>query len=179
MTACGYCNAINGPADGYCRHCGATQATAPPLLATAVASGPENNIIPMERLLLLTFGSYGAYLFYRFYLTWRQYREHTGDAAYPVWQALTLSVPIYGWFRIYAHAADDSARIGNRKGPAAGRQPKGSQSAAATRVGRNIPKNRTQTKKPTKAVPENARTSSGHQPSPGSPASATRTTIRK
>lgn len=58
----------------------------------------------MERLLPLTFGSYGAYLSYWFYLTWRQYRDHTGDAAYPVWHALTLAVPIYGWFRIYAHA---------------------------------------------------------------------------
>ena len=31
------------------------------------------------------------YLFYWFYLTWRQYRDHTGDTAYPVWHALTLA----------------------------------------------------------------------------------------
>ena len=68
------------------------------------AAGPESNIIPVNRLLLLTIASYGAYLFYWFYLTWKQYREHTGDTDYLVWHALTLCVPIYGWFRLYAHA---------------------------------------------------------------------------
>lgn len=104
MTACGYCNAVNGPAAHYCRHCGATRAAAPPPPATAVASGPESNIIPMKSLLLLTFDSYSAYLFYWFYRPWRQYRDHTGDIAYPVWHALTWAAPTYGWFRIYAHA---------------------------------------------------------------------------
>ncbi len=47
--------------------------------------------------------SYGVYLFYWYYLTWKQYRDHTGQEAFPVWHALTLFVPIYGWFRFHAH----------------------------------------------------------------------------
>jgi hypothetical protein len=47
--------------------------------------------------------SYGLYLFYWFYLTWKQYRDHTGAEAYPVWHALTLFVPIYDLFRTHAH----------------------------------------------------------------------------
>ncbi len=47
--------------------------------------------------------SYGLYLLYWFYLTWKQYRDHTGQAAFPIWHALTLLVPIYGLFRTHAH----------------------------------------------------------------------------
>ena len=48
--------------------------------------------------------SYGLYLFYWLYLTWKHYRDHARDEAYPVWHALTLFVPIYGLFRTHAHA---------------------------------------------------------------------------
>ena len=51
-------------------------------------------------MLVLT---YGLYLFYWFYLTWKQYRDHTGEEVFPVWHALTQFVPIYRWFRFYAH----------------------------------------------------------------------------
>ena len=47
--------------------------------------------------------SYGLYLFYWLYLTWKQYRDHTGQEVFPVWHALTLAVPIYGLFRTHAH----------------------------------------------------------------------------
>ena len=60
--------------------------------------------ISISRVLLMTVLSFGLYLFYWFYLTWKQYRDHTGDNAYPVWHALTLFVPIYGLFRTHAHA---------------------------------------------------------------------------
>ena len=48
MNACGYCNAVNGPADRYCRHCGATRAAGPSPPATAVASPPQ--AIPLYEL---------------------------------------------------------------------------------------------------------------------------------
>ena len=48
MNACGYCNAVNGPADRYCRHCGATRAAGPPPPATAVSSPPQ--AIPLYEL---------------------------------------------------------------------------------------------------------------------------------
>ena len=47
--------------------------------------------------------SFGLYLFYWVYRTWDQYREHTGANVHPVWHALAMLVPIYGWFRFYAH----------------------------------------------------------------------------
>ena len=55
------------------------------------------------RVLVMSVLSYGLYLVYWFYRTWKQYRDHTGTEAYPVWHALTLFVPIYGLFRTHAH----------------------------------------------------------------------------
>ena len=59
--------------------------------------------IPPTRVVLLTLLSAGLYIFYWMYLTWRHYREHTGDIAYPVFHALTLLVPVYNLFRLHAH----------------------------------------------------------------------------
>ena len=59
--------------------------------------------ISLQRVLLMTALSYGLYLFYWFYITWKQYRDHTGADAYPVWHALTLIVPFYNLFQIHAH----------------------------------------------------------------------------
>ena len=55
------------------------------------------------RIFALSVVSFGLYLFYWVYRTWEQYREHTGANVYPVWHALAMLVPIYGWFRFYAH----------------------------------------------------------------------------
>ncbi len=55
------------------------------------------------RIFALSVISFGLYLFYWVYRTWDQYREHTGANVYPVWHALAMLVPIYGWFRFYAH----------------------------------------------------------------------------
>ena len=38
------------------------------------------------------------------YLTWKHYRDHTREVAYPVWHAMAVGVPIYGYFRAHAHA---------------------------------------------------------------------------
>ena len=55
------------------------------------------------RILAMVVLSYGLYFLYWLYLTWKQYRDHTEQEAYPVWHALTLFVPIYGLFRTHAH----------------------------------------------------------------------------
>ena len=59
--------------------------------------------ISPNRIVLMTFLTAGLYLFYWMYLTWRQYRDHTGEVAYPVWHALALAAPIYQFFRLHAH----------------------------------------------------------------------------
>lgn len=59
--------------------------------------------ISTTRIVVLSIISFGLYLFYWLYRTWDQYREHTGANVYPVWHALAMLVPIYGWFRFYAH----------------------------------------------------------------------------
>ena len=59
--------------------------------------------ISLTRIMLLSIISFGLYWFYWMYLTWKQYRDHTDATAYPVWHALTQLVPIYVWFRFYAH----------------------------------------------------------------------------
>lgn len=62
------------------------------------------NRLSIERVALLTLLCNGLYSLYWLYLTWKQYAAHTGAKAYPVWHALTLLVPVYGLFRLHAHA---------------------------------------------------------------------------
>ena len=62
------------------------------------------NGISLNRVLLMSVISFGFYLFYWFYVTWKQYRDHTGEEVFPVWHAMTLGVPIYSLFRTHAHA---------------------------------------------------------------------------
>lgn len=64
---------------------------------------PYGNNISAPRIYALSLVSFGLYLFYWVYRTWEQYRQHTGENAYPVWHALAMLVPVYGWFRFYAH----------------------------------------------------------------------------
>ena len=59
--------------------------------------------LSLVRIVSLTIISYGLYALYWTYVTWKHYRDHTGETAYPVWHALAQLVPIYGWFRFYAH----------------------------------------------------------------------------
>lgn len=73
-----------------------------PAPARAGAANPAYYISP-NRVILLTVLSTGLYLFYWMYLTWRHYREHSGENAYPVCHALTLLAPVYQVFRLHAH----------------------------------------------------------------------------
>ena len=59
--------------------------------------------IPPNRIVLLTVLSAGLYIYYWMYVTWRHYRDHTGELAYPIWHALALLVPVYNLFRLHAH----------------------------------------------------------------------------
>ena len=60
--------------------------------------------IPPSRILLLSVLSASLYAFYWFYVTWKHYRDHTGDDMnFPVWHALTQLVPIYNLFRVHHH----------------------------------------------------------------------------
>jgi len=53
---------------------------------------------------LMSILSWGLYLFYWLYLTWKQYRDHTQEVAFPVWHASAIgTVPVYSLFRIRAH----------------------------------------------------------------------------
>lgn len=56
-----------------------------------------------SRVLLDCVLSASLYIFYWFYLTWKQLRDATDKPHYPVWHALALFVPIYGWFVVYRH----------------------------------------------------------------------------
>ncbi len=81
-------------ADRYCRSCGKQLSEGLLVLRCKLSR---------KRVVVMSILSFGIYLWYWFYLTWGQYRDHTGERAYPVWHALALNVPIYGLFRTHAH----------------------------------------------------------------------------
>ena len=57
-----------------------------------------------KRIVVMSILPWSLYLFYWFYLTWKHHRDHTGEQVYPVWHAMAIGVPIYGYFRVHAHA---------------------------------------------------------------------------
>ena len=112
MAYCGHCGAEAVPGGLFCPRCGQrleNEIAEPPSVSqpypgydqiTALELPYE---IPLQRILFMTIASYGLYLFYWYYVTWKHYRESTGEKAYPIWHALTLLVPIYNLFRTHAH----------------------------------------------------------------------------
>lgn len=91
----------------YTPESGAAAPDRAPITPDPAYSGPRDDAfpyyIPPGRIVALTVLSSGLYIFYWMYVTWRQYREHTGDLAYPIFHALSLLVPIYQFFRLHAH----------------------------------------------------------------------------
>ena len=104
MPFCDNCGAEHPPSAHFCRACGAVlldesghpEASSETLILLGYP-------ISLKRILFMVVISYGLYIFYWYYLTWKQYRDHTNEVAYPVWHALTLLVFIYGLFRTHAH----------------------------------------------------------------------------
>ena len=112
MRYCENCGAEVEPGVNFCANCGhrlGNEITEEqsigrydPEYEQAVATELRNILSP-QRILFMTIVTYGLYLFYWFYITWKQYRDVTGEQVYPVWHALTLLVPIYNLFRTHAH----------------------------------------------------------------------------
>ena len=104
---CPRCSAVNEPASTYCYQCGLplenSVSDRTPTYADAKSYQAVDYRVPLWRVAAMSVLSAGFYTFYWFYLTWKHYRESTGDEAYPVWHALTLFVPIYAFFRTHAH----------------------------------------------------------------------------
>ena len=89
----------------YCSRCGnALQPTSNSCDKCSAAAEPNVRcLMSIRRVILMSALSGGIYLFWWFYITWKHYRDYTGEKAYPVWHALTLMVPIYSLFRVHAH----------------------------------------------------------------------------
>ena len=73
--------------------------------------------ISPTRIIVLYIVSMGVYWLYWLYRTWKQFRDHTGKDAYPVWHGLTWLVPVYGFFRFHAHCREFKALMRERKIP--------------------------------------------------------------
>ena len=96
MPYCTSCGAEVQAEASFCQACGRAQ-------GGAVAAVGGYRISP-TRIVVMSILSLSLYLFYWLYITWKQYRDHTGQRVYPVWHALTQFVPIYALFRVHAHA---------------------------------------------------------------------------
>ena len=114
MLTCANCGQTVERSARFCGFCGremeSRRLVTPPVLtpqddprSVAFRVRDTSYLIPTRRVLLLTLASHGLYFFYWFYLTWKHYRDHTGEEVYPLWHALCLIVPIYSLFRIHAH----------------------------------------------------------------------------
>ena len=107
MPICPYCAHQVESAHIFCGGCGkALSAESTPDPEEALTGQPQSTLayrISPTRILVMTLLSGGLYLFYWFYVTWQQYRDHTGNQVFPMWHALTLTIPGYGLFRTHAH----------------------------------------------------------------------------
>ena len=101
--ACPHCGSALQYDDRFCTACGRAVRDG----SNNPAAGSAVDLIPVittTRVVVLSILTYGLYLFYWSYITWKQYGEHTKAEVFPIWHALSLAVPIYGIFRIHAHA---------------------------------------------------------------------------
>ena len=86
----------------FCQSCGS--ALGSPALVRLASARVERYRISPNRIVVMSILSWSLYLFYWMYLTWKHYRDHTGEEVYPVWHAMAVCVPIYGYFCVHAHA---------------------------------------------------------------------------
>jgi hypothetical protein len=57
-----------------------------------------------SRLVIASILSGGLYIFFWLYITWKQLAQETHDVHFPVWHALTWTVPVYQVFRLHRHS---------------------------------------------------------------------------
>ena len=106
---CANCGEINSTASQFCSNCGVSEFNeVPPGLRDQLGDGAESTrssavIISGNRVVLASFLSLGLYFFYWFYITWKHMASEIEGDNYPFWHAMTLNVPIYGFFRMHAH----------------------------------------------------------------------------
>ena len=108
--ACPMCGNRNPESAGFCPQCGNQLAENAPQeqqgggYPYVIGTAPANALlIGSTRLIVLSIISLGLYFYYWGYLTWKQLQPETQDVHYPVWHALSLLVPVYGFFRMHKH----------------------------------------------------------------------------
>ena len=97
MPFCSRCGTEVSAESRFCASCGQA------LTATTRQQELRYRISP-TRIVVMSVLSWSLYLLYWLYITWKHYRDHTGEEVFPVWHALTQVVPIYSLFRVHAHA---------------------------------------------------------------------------
>ncbi|MCH7706633.1 MAG: zinc ribbon domain-containing protein [Chloroflexi bacterium] len=95
MAVCANCGTEAAPESSFCQACGN---------ALRTREVGWNYRISPKRIMVMSVLSWSLYLFYWMYISWKHYRDHTGEQVYPVWHALAVGLPIYGFFRAHAHA---------------------------------------------------------------------------
>ena len=106
---CANCGEINRIDSNYCSNCGYSRFNdVPPRLHDRPTDGTEsarNTAVRISgtRIVLASYLSFGLYFFYWFYITWKHMSSKIEGDNHPFWHAMTLNVPIYGFFRMHAH----------------------------------------------------------------------------
>lgn len=129
MPFCWHCGKRTDDKDITCAACGKQQPVVqqtepaqgqenkPPTAAAQARAGEMPVVIPVGRVVIMGVLGSGIYMIFWMYLTWKHYRDHTGEKAYPVWHALSILVPIYGLFRAHAHIKAYKALMDNNNIP--------------------------------------------------------------
>ena len=109
LLTCIICNSELAEDVHFCGNCGqkvgAPKRTRPQALQNDEPEG-YRYAISIRWIIALTILSCGIYWFYWFYITWKQYRDHTGERVFPFWHAMTQLIPflwLYPLFRVHAH----------------------------------------------------------------------------
>ncbi|MCI0895514.1 MAG: zinc-ribbon domain-containing protein, partial [Chloroflexi bacterium] len=91
MAYCPNCGTEAEPSFNYCSVCGrdltGRSSTATVQQVPQELPSTLDYHISVRRILIMSVLSHGLYLFYWFFLTWKQYRDHTGNPVFPVWHA--------------------------------------------------------------------------------------------
>src|SRR6185503_6026260 len=111
--SCPACGHPRAPSDKFCAQCGASLSqpafsgtVLPSNLSAGSTTEPKTwraiqSPWLVGALVIATFNLYAMWWLGR---TWWQLKQEDGDAGkHPVWHALAMLVPIYGYFRFHAH----------------------------------------------------------------------------